>query len=71
MINHGFTVAIININCKRQQNKKDEDRGPKIIGFEVSLTFNTTAAVQERSNVSFDSARAHQLVSDQIGVVGG
>jgi len=34
-------------------------------------TFDTATAVQERSNVSFDGARAHQLVSDQIGVVGG
>ena len=39
--------------------------------FGVPHTFNTATAVQERSDVSFDSARAHQLVSDQIGIVGG
>lgn len=37
----------------------------------VSLTLDTATAVQERTDISFDGARAHQLVADQIGIVGG
>lgn len=37
----------------------------------VPLTFNTATAVQERPDVPFDGARTHELISDQIGIVGG
>ena len=36
----------------------------------VSLTLDTATAVQERANVPFDCTSAHELVPDQVGVVG-
>jgi hypothetical protein len=45
--------------------------GTKIQRNRILLTLDTATAVQERSDVPFDGARAHELISDQIGVVGG
>jgi len=59
------------VNDNKTKGIRYWGREPKINEFGVSLTFNAAAAVQERSNVSFDGARAQQLVSNQIGVVGG
>lgn len=45
--------------------------GTKMKWDRVPLTFDTATTVQEGSDVPFNSARAHKLISDQIGVVGG
>ena len=74
MVDHGLPIAIINVNCEKiVKKKKGQLRWPgsKNKRIPVSLTFNTATAMQERSDVPFNCTRAHQLVADQICVVGG